>query len=107
MKYGGSDILNMGAVTIFDVNTQCWTLNLLTAILLFNPNRPHLTHTDTVSLHQKSYIHLLYRYFELKYRSESEARRRFLWLMKLMPDINQLGHTVWNNGVGYFTVISN
>ncbi|CAG2165906.1 unnamed protein product [Oppiella nova] len=127
MKYGGSDILNMRAVTIFDVNTQCWTLNLndkcsvllpldvikksktnndsvivdlLTAILLFNPNRPHLTHTDTVLLHQKSYIHLLYRYFQLKYRSESEARRRFLWLMKLMPDINQLGHTVWNNGAG-------
>ncbi|CAG2099950.1 unnamed protein product, partial [Medioppia subpectinata] len=74
-------------------------LDLLTAILLFNPNRPNLTHKQTIIFHQKSYIYLLKRYFLLKYRSEEEADTKYISLMNTMPYIDILGHLVWANGV--------
>ncbi|CAG2101855.1 unnamed protein product [Medioppia subpectinata] len=49
-------------------------INLLTAIILYNPNRPNLTHKHNVKLEQQLYIYLLQRYLLLKYRSESESR---------------------------------
>ncbi|CAG2164546.1 unnamed protein product, partial [Oppiella nova] len=42
--------------------------SLLTAIILFNPNRPNLTHRHYVQLEQQLYIYLLQRYLLLKYK---------------------------------------
>ncbi|CAG2161849.1 unnamed protein product, partial [Oppiella nova] len=67
------------------------TLDLLTLILLFNPNRPNLTHRDTVKLQRQMYIHLLQRYLHLKYRSECEAKLRLMRLMSSFEDIHELG----------------
>ncbi|CAG2111037.1 unnamed protein product [Medioppia subpectinata] len=74
-------------------------MNLFTAILLFNPNRPNLRHKQLVKLQQKSYLHLLQRYFLLKYRSDSEMRAKFTALMNIMPDICVLSGILWRNGV--------
>ncbi|CAG2170275.1 unnamed protein product, partial [Oppiella nova] len=70
----------------------------LTAILLFNPNRPNLTHKQLVKLQQRSYIHLLRRYYLLKYRSEYEANAKFRELWDIMPDICVLSGILWRNG---------
>ncbi|CAG2168491.1 unnamed protein product [Oppiella nova] len=73
-------------------------MHLLTAILLFNPKRPHLTHKQLVKLQQRSYIHLLQRYYLLKYRSEYEANAKFRELWDIMPDICVLSGILWRNG---------
>ncbi|CAG2103949.1 unnamed protein product, partial [Medioppia subpectinata] len=52
--------------------------NLLTAIILFNPNRKGLTHKVSIKLEQQLYIYLLQRYLLLKYGSESQIRLQAL-----------------------------
>ncbi|CAG2114441.1 unnamed protein product [Medioppia subpectinata] len=53
---------------------DCITMNLLMAIIFYNPNRPNILHKKSVKLEQQLYIYLLQRYLLLKYRSESESR---------------------------------
>ncbi|CAG2162088.1 unnamed protein product [Oppiella nova] len=62
--------------------------NLFTAIILFNPNRPNLTHRHNVQLEQQLYIYLLQRYLLLKCRSESESKLQNL--MESLKDFNTL-----------------
>ncbi|CAG2179236.1 unnamed protein product [Oppiella nova] len=67
-------------------------LDLLTAILLFNPDRPMLTHRELVKLQQNIYMYLLHRYILLKYRKKSESQQhKYSKLMKCLKDLNILG----------------
>ncbi|CAG2168938.1 unnamed protein product [Oppiella nova] len=65
-------------------------LDLLTAILLFNPNRPNLQHVEAIKLQRHCYMHLLNRYLLLKYRSDCEAKTRLLFFMSNFDDIHDL-----------------
>ncbi|CAG2164196.1 unnamed protein product [Oppiella nova] len=60
-------------------------MDLLTAITLFNPNRPNIVHRHNVRLEQQLYIYLLQRYLLFKYGSESESK-----LQKLMFSLQML-----------------
>ncbi|CAG2106062.1 unnamed protein product [Medioppia subpectinata] len=62
-----------------------WKNDPLTALLLYNPNRPNLLHRENVKLEQQLYIYLLQRYLLLKYQSESEKR-----LQNLMISLSDL-----------------
>ncbi|XP_054169174.1 uncharacterized protein LOC128966351 [Oppia nitens] len=65
-------------------------LDLVTAILLFNPNRPKLQHRNTIKFNQQIYIYLLKRYLLLRYRSDSECDSKFLKLMNTFKDLHHL-----------------
>ncbi|CAG2101856.1 unnamed protein product [Medioppia subpectinata] len=56
-------------------------IDLLTAIIFYNPNRPNIRHKHNVKLEQQLYIYLLQRYLLWKHRSDSESG---LKLQKLM-----------------------
>ncbi|CAG2100862.1 unnamed protein product [Medioppia subpectinata] len=58
----------------------------LTAITLFNPNVPNISHTTAIRLKQQLYIYLLQRYLLLKYRSESESQTRLQNLMIILNE---------------------
>ncbi|CAG2111876.1 unnamed protein product [Medioppia subpectinata] len=59
----------------------------LSAIVLFNPNRPNLIHRDIIRLEQQLYIYLLQRYLLLKYGSEWESQPKVQKLMNSMKDL--------------------
>ncbi|CAG2181009.1 unnamed protein product [Oppiella nova] len=59
-------------------------IDLLMAIILFNPNRPNLKQKDIINLQQQTYMYLLQRYLELKHSSKSESETRFLRLMSCL-----------------------
>ncbi|CAG2100419.1 unnamed protein product [Medioppia subpectinata] len=59
-------------------------VNLMIALILFNPNRPHLIHRDVIEFQQHVYKHLLQKYLKFKYRSEYESSHNLLVFLKLM-----------------------
>ncbi|CAG2101237.1 unnamed protein product [Medioppia subpectinata] len=63
-------------------------LDLMLALILFNPDRPNLINRDGVKRQQHVYMYLLQRYLILKYQTECEAKTRFLRLMNVLSDIN-------------------
>ncbi|CAG2162605.1 unnamed protein product, partial [Oppiella nova] len=65
-------------------------IDLMMPIILFNPDRPNLINRDVVKVQQHMYMYLLERYLILKYRSECEAKSRFLRLMNTLNDVNIL-----------------
>ncbi|CAG2168562.1 unnamed protein product [Oppiella nova] len=68
-------------------------IDLLTSIVLFNPNRPNLEHPDIVKLQQYIYLYLLQRYLTVKYQSDSVLRTKFSRLMSVLSDVYFLGET--------------
>ncbi|XP_054169173.1 nuclear hormone receptor HR96-like [Oppia nitens] len=86
-------------IIIPEINSDSVTLDLLSAILLFNPNRPNIVHKHFVKLQQNKYIYLLQRYFQLKYRSPSEANKKLMNLFKLLPIINRISRIMRQNGI--------
>ncbi|XP_054169196.1 nuclear hormone receptor HR96-like [Oppia nitens] len=66
-------------------------LDLLTVIVLFDPNRPNIIHREVIKLHQNIYMYLLQRYLLMKYRSEYKSKIKFLNLMNTLSEINILG----------------
>ncbi|CAG2176879.1 unnamed protein product, partial [Oppiella nova] len=66
-------------------------LRLLTAIMLFNADRPMLAHRDAVHYQQHVYMYLLKRYLLLKYRTEYESEVKYKKLLKLLTDLQKLG----------------
>ncbi|XP_054153702.1 nuclear hormone receptor HR96-like [Oppia nitens] len=66
-------------------------LDLLTAIVLFNPDRPYLLYKDIVKLQQHIYMHLLQRYLFVRYKSINKMRNKFLKLLNALMDLNVLG----------------
>ncbi|XP_046438501.1 nuclear hormone receptor HR96-like isoform X2 [Daphnia pulex] len=67
---------------------------LLSAITLFDPNRPHVIHRDAIKLEQESYYYLLRRYLE-SVVGGCKARSMFL---KLIAKISEL-HILNDNHV--------
>ncbi|CAG2176496.1 unnamed protein product [Oppiella nova] len=63
-------------------------LDLLSAVLLFNPNGSILVHKHFITLQQKTYMYLLQRYLEIKHNSKSESETRFRRLMNCMNDLH-------------------
>ncbi|CAG2116004.1 unnamed protein product, partial [Medioppia subpectinata] len=58
-------------------------LDLLTAIILFNPNRPNLIHRDIIRLEQQLYL-------LLKYSSESESQTKLQTFMTSLKDLEAI-----------------
>ncbi|XP_054157063.1 nuclear hormone receptor HR96-like [Oppia nitens] len=67
-------------------------LNLLVAIVLFNPDRPNLIYPDIVKVQQQLYLYLLHRYMNCKYSSSPpfEAKSKFLVALNLLETIETL-----------------
>ncbi|CAG2161447.1 unnamed protein product [Oppiella nova] len=80
-------------------------LNLLTAIILYNPNRPDLIHRDSVKYQQLLYQYLLQRYLLLRYRSESEAQYKYTKLMNTLRDLKRLNIRELNADILYYNVL--
>ncbi|CAG2103586.1 unnamed protein product, partial [Medioppia subpectinata] len=74
-------------------------IDLLTAIIFYNPNRPNLMHKHNVKLEQQLYIYLLQRYLLWKYRSDSESRMKY---GKLMYNRFQMATTLGDHMVKPF-----
>ncbi|CAG2167705.1 unnamed protein product [Oppiella nova] len=66
-----------------------YILDLLTAIVLFNPDRPNLIHKDMVKLQQQMYMYLLQRYLLLKSKSECHSKEKFLRLLNTLHDLEE------------------
>ncbi|CAG2101225.1 unnamed protein product [Medioppia subpectinata] len=62
-------------------------IDILTAILLFNPMGKDLVYKDSVKFQQKTYIYLLQRYLEIKHNSKSESETRFVRLMNCLQEL--------------------
>ncbi|XP_054155786.1 uncharacterized protein LOC128954234 isoform X2 [Oppia nitens] len=69
-------------------------IDLLTAILLFNPERPKLKDKELIKLEQQTYMYLLQRYLLLRYRSDSESKSKFLRLLNHLTDLNILDEII-------------
>ncbi|XP_054169203.1 nuclear hormone receptor HR96-like [Oppia nitens] len=66
-----------------------FVIDLLTVIVLFNPDRPNIIHKEIVKLQQQLYMYLLQRYLRLKYVSECESKTKFV---KIMNSLEYLRH---------------
>ncbi|CAG2117956.1 unnamed protein product [Medioppia subpectinata] len=72
----------------------------LSAIIIFNSERPNIQQPELIKLQQYIYMHLLKRYFYMRYQSESEAKVRLLRLMdslhkiRLLSDIHATNYYV-------------
>ncbi|CAG2172654.1 unnamed protein product [Oppiella nova] len=68
-------------------NSDINIIDLLIAIILFNPNQPNLVHKDMVKVQQQMYMYLLRRYLELKHSSKTESEIRFVKLMNNLQEL--------------------
>ncbi|CAG2099971.1 unnamed protein product, partial [Medioppia subpectinata] len=75
-KYGSLELMHISSNNGYNIANNSLTLYMFMAIVLFNPNRPNLTHKHNVALEQQLYIYLLQRYLLLKYRSEWESQTK-------------------------------
>ncbi|CAG2112147.1 unnamed protein product [Medioppia subpectinata] len=80
-----------------EYNQDTNLIDLLMAIIVFNPNRPNLKQTDQVMLQRETYIYLLHRYLELKHNSKTEAEIRFTRLMNCLQDLYTLRNVMKSN----------
>ncbi|CAG2162695.1 unnamed protein product [Oppiella nova] len=87
----------LSAATVFSETCIWRTSGELTAIILFNPNRPNLTHRNAVKLQQQQYVHLLRRYLLLKYRDESESCDKCMRLLTSLYDLHALSLNKFKN----------
>ncbi|XP_054169167.1 nuclear hormone receptor HR96-like [Oppia nitens] len=62
-------------------------LDLLTAIMLFNPNRSNLMYSHVIKLQQRVYLYLLQRYLLMKYRCKDLSKSRFINLMQMLSKL--------------------
>ncbi|XP_054153172.1 nuclear hormone receptor HR96-like [Oppia nitens] len=65
-------------------------VDLLVAIILFNPERPNLIYNELVKLQYHLYIHLLIRYLRLKYGYNYDAKTKFMKIFNIIQDVEQL-----------------
>ncbi|CAG2169373.1 unnamed protein product [Oppiella nova] len=123
IKYGFLELFYIRSVPIFNCQNDTWTyvmdyensvtfsldimrdfplnewdrdqliLDLLTAIILFNPERPYIRHKNTVKFQQQIYMYLLKRYLLLKYRTESESSDKFRTLMQCLHELYVMAET--------------
>ncbi|CAG2103176.1 unnamed protein product [Medioppia subpectinata] len=88
--------------TLPEWNRDPVIFNLLTAIVLFNPNRPNISHRDVIQAEQKLYIYLLQCYLYMKCRSEAETQSKLSKLMNPLTDLQviceiekKIGHEIY------------
>ncbi|CAG2165754.1 unnamed protein product [Oppiella nova] len=74
-------------------------LDLLTAIVLFNPNRLNLVNKDAVKFQQQMYIHLLQRYLMLRFRWEWQWKSKMSNLMNALIDLQLVSQIEIQNGI--------
>ncbi|CAG2100420.1 unnamed protein product [Medioppia subpectinata] len=65
---------------------DCTVSTLMSAIIIFNPNRPHLIHRDVIEFQQHVYKHLLQKYLHFKYQSKYESSHKFQKLINFCGD---------------------
>ncbi|XP_047036166.1 nuclear hormone receptor HR96 [Helicoverpa zea] len=66
---------------------------IMSAILLFSPDRPKVVHPDVIKLEQNSYYYLLRRYLESVYPG-CEAKSTFLKLIQKILELRKLAEEV-------------
>lgn len=66
---------------------------IMSAILLFTPDRPKVVHPDVIKLEQNSYYYLLRRYLESVYPG-CEAKSTFLKLIQKILELRKLAEEV-------------
>ncbi|XP_054157169.1 nuclear hormone receptor HR96-like [Oppia nitens] len=74
-------------------------IDLLSVILLFDPNRPNLKHRHNIKLEQQLYIYLLQRYLLLKLKSESESCDQIYRLMTTVSDTHTISNLQRHYGI--------
>ncbi|CAG2115857.1 unnamed protein product, partial [Medioppia subpectinata] len=87
IKHGCLDMFYLRCVPDFDYQDNHWTFTMLTAIILFSPNRPNLINKPLIKLQQRIYMYLLQRYLLLRYRTDGVSGLKY---RKLLVMINQL-----------------
>ncbi|CAG2167197.1 unnamed protein product [Oppiella nova] len=50
IKYASIEIVVLRIILNFDFNELCWSFNILSAIILFNPNRPNLINKTAINI---------------------------------------------------------
>ncbi|CAG2100007.1 unnamed protein product [Medioppia subpectinata] len=83
-------------------NRDYIVLDLLTAIVLFNPHRPKLIYRDVVKSEQQLYLYLLQRYLYLKHGSESETQRKLSNFMNSLTDLQNICEIKKKNGHEFY-----
>ncbi|XP_054169145.1 nuclear hormone receptor HR96-like [Oppia nitens] len=69
-------------------------IDLLTAIILFDPNRPDLKHSESIKLQQQVYIYLLQRYLGIQFGSDCLAKTTFLRLLNSLNDLHIINNKI-------------
>ncbi|CAG2103618.1 unnamed protein product [Medioppia subpectinata] len=107
LENGNSIVVNLGVMKIFRRNIYHWfkvfhqsmcsewdsdpvVLDLLTAIIMFNPNRPNLFHPETIILQQQIYLYLLKRYLLLRYGNEGYAVKKHDRLVTALGNLREV-----------------
>ncbi|CAG2174244.1 unnamed protein product [Oppiella nova] len=80
-------------------NKDIVILDLLSAIVLFNPNRPNMVNREAVMAEQKMYVYLLQRYLMIKYHWEWQSKSKMANLMNSLPDLQLVSAIEVENGV--------
>ncbi|CAG2170071.1 unnamed protein product [Oppiella nova] len=80
-------------------NKDIVILDLLSAIVLFNPNRPNMVNREAVMAKQKMYVYLLQRYLMIKYHWEWQSKSKMANLMNSLPDLQLISAIEVENGV--------
>ncbi|CAG2105656.1 unnamed protein product [Medioppia subpectinata] len=82
-------------------------IDLLTTILLFNPDRPELMSRELIRLQQNIYMYLLQRYLIIKYGSESEAKTKLLTIGWKLTAHGVIKHPVYTGTASAATLAEN
>ncbi|CAG2101551.1 unnamed protein product [Medioppia subpectinata] len=85
----------------YEMDSDHRVLDLMTAIVLFNPDHDDLVDKETIKMEQKIYMYLLKRYLHLKYSTTCEANGRFLNLLNTFTDLFYLENRVRQNFLSF------
>ncbi|CAG2113096.1 unnamed protein product [Medioppia subpectinata] len=75
-------------------------LDLLTAIILFNPDRPKLVNSTMIKFQQHKYMYLLQRYLLMRYKYHDMMRSKFTKLIQYATDVailTQINQHIFKN----------
>ncbi|XP_054162244.1 nuclear hormone receptor HR96-like [Oppia nitens] len=78
----------------YELDNDYGILDLMTAIVLFNPDYDDLVDKELIKQEQKIYMYLLKRYLHRKYHTTCEANGKFLNLLNTLVDLQYLENKV-------------
>ncbi|XP_054169198.1 nuclear receptor ROR-beta-like [Oppia nitens] len=84
-----------------------YVIDLLLAIILFNPDHPNIVNKEIVKSQQHLYMYLLQRYLQIKLKSECEAKTRLLRLLNTLTDLSILREMQKQNFLNYNNEVTN